>query len=257
MADMGAGGGYYVKSTEKTLAVLSSFTPEHPRLSVSAVAAATDLSRAAARRFLLTLRDLGYLRSDGTLFELAPRSLDIGSAFLATLSLPTVAEPHLKMLAEDLGETTSLCVLDGMHVVYVARFTAPRLVHVSVNVGTRFPAWATSMGRILIAALEPAEREAHLAAVELRPLTPHTVSSLAELRAEVELAGTRGWSRVTDELEGGLRGVAVPVSRAGKVVAAANVSLQTHRDPDESLEDSVIPQLRSAAERITADLNFR
>ena len=168
-----------------------------------------------------------------------------------------MAEPHLKALASDLGETTSLCVLDGMHVVYVARFTAPRLVHVSVNVGTRFPAWATSMGRVLIAALEPDEREAHLSAVELRPLTPHTVSSLEELRSEVELAGRRGWSRVTDELEGGLRGVAVPVFRAGTVVAAANVSLQTHRDPNESVEETVIPQLRSAAERITADLNVR
>ena len=221
------------------------------------MAAATELSRAAARRFLLTLRDLGYLRSDGTLFELAPRSLDIGSAFLATLSLPSVAEPHLKALAAQLGETTSLCVLDGLQVVYVARVTAPRLVHVAVHVGTRFPAWATSMGRVLIAALEPDEREAHLAAVELQQFTPHSVASIKELRAEVELAGRRGWARVSDELEGGLRGVAVPVFRAGKVVAAANVSLQTHRHPAESLEETVVPQLRSTAEKITADLNVR
>ncbi|MBP3043258.1 helix-turn-helix domain-containing protein [Arthrobacter jiangjiafuii] len=254
---MGADDPYYVKSVEKTFAVLGAFTPEHPRHSVSSVAAAADLSRAAARRFLLTLCDLGYLSSSGSLFELAPRSLDIGSAFLATLSLPTLAEPHLKALAAELGETTSLCILDGMHVVYVARVAPPRLVHVSVNVGTRFPAWATSMGRVLIAALEPEAREAHLNAVELKPYTPHSVSTLDELRAEVELAGSRGWARVSDELEGGLRGVAVPVSRYGSVVAAANVSLQMHRDPDESLEETVVPLLRSAAQRITADLNIR
>ena len=257
MGGMGADEGYYVKSVEKTLAVLRAFTPEQPRLSVSAVAGAADMSRAAARRFLLTLCDLGYLSSDGPLYALAPRSLDIGSAFLATLSLPTLAEPHLKALAAELGETTSLCILDGMHVVYVARVTPPRLVHVSVHVGTRFPAWATSMGRVLIAALEPQAREAHLNAVELHPYTPHSVSSLEELRAEVELAGRRGWARVTDELEGGLRGVAVPVSRGGTVVAAANVSLQMHRDPDLSLEETVVPMLKAAAERITADLSIR
>ena len=254
---MGTDEGYYVKSAEKTLAVLSVFTPAQPRLSMSAVASATGLSRAAARRFLLTLCDLGYLRSDGTLFELAPRSLNIGSAFLATLTLPFVAEPHLKELAAELGETTSLCILDGMHVVYVARVTAPRLVQVSVNVGTRFPAWATSMGRILIAALAPEEREAHLNAVELQAYTRHSVSSLDKLRAEVELAGSRGWAKVADELEGGLRGVAVPVYRMGTVVAAANVSLQMHRDPAESVEETVVPALRLAAEKITADLNIR
>ncbi|WP_284023408.1 IclR family transcriptional regulator C-terminal domain-containing protein [Arthrobacter sp. zg-Y1219] len=254
---MGAEDGYYVKSVEKTLAVLQSFTPEHPQLSVSAVAAAADLSRASARRFLMTLCDLGYLSCEGPLFALAPRSLDIGSAFLATLSLPSLAEPHLKTLAAELGETTSLCILDGMHVVYVARVAPPRLVHVSVHVGTRFPAWATSMGRVLIAALEPEAREAHLNAVEFQAFTPDSLSTLDELRAEVELAGRRGWARVADELEGGLRGVAVPVSRAGTVVAAANVSLQMHRDPHLSVEESVVPRLKAAAERITADLSIR
>lgn len=254
---MGSADPHYVKAVEKTFAVLGAFTTEQPRLSVSSVAGAAGLSRAASRRFLLTLCDLGYLSSDGPLFQLAPRSLDIGSAFLANLSLPSVAEPHLKALASELGETTSLCILDGMHVVYVARVAPPRLVHVSVHVGTRFPAWATSMGRVLIAGLAPEEREAHLAAVEFQPYTRNSVSTREGLRAEVELARSRGWARVTDELEGGLRGVAVPVRRGGEVVAAANVSLQMHRPDGESVEDEVVPRLKAAAALIAADISVR
>ncbi|KAD3632904.1 helix-turn-helix domain-containing protein [Arthrobacter yangruifuii] len=243
---------YYVKSVEKAFAVLGAFTLSAPEHTVSSAAAAAGISRAASRRFLLTLRDLGYLRFDGTAFRLAPRTLDIGSSFLAHLSLPNAAEPHLKQLSADLGETTSLCILDGTDVVYVSRITSARLVRVAVNVGTRFPAWATSMGRVLLAALPEGEQEAYFNTVELAPYTASTVRTVKELRTLVRDAGEQGWSRVADELEDGMRGVAVPVRSGGAVVAAANVSLQLHSAS--RVTDTVLPPLRAAADRIGRDL---
>ncbi|MDK1327679.1 IclR family transcriptional regulator C-terminal domain-containing protein [Arthrobacter sp. zg-Y1143] len=249
---------YYVKSVEKAFAVLGAFSKDVPEHTVSSAAAAAGTSRAAARRFLLTLRDLGYLGYDGTAFRLAPRTLDIGASFLSHLSLPHAAEPHLKQLSADLGETTSLCILDGSDVVYVSRITSPRLVRVAVNVGTRFPAWATSMGRVLLAGLPEAKQEEYFAAVQLMQYTAGTVGSIAELQHAVRRAGTEGFSRVADELENGLRGVAVPVRGAdGSVVAAANVSLQLHSSPEERIEETVLPHLRAAADRISRDLGSR
>ncbi|MHC6591833.1 IclR family transcriptional regulator domain-containing protein [Arthrobacter sp. C152] len=244
---------YFVKSVEKAFDVLLAFTPDQPRLTVSQVAARTDMTRASARRFLLTLADLGYLRAGGQAFELTARSLDVGRSYLAGLTLPGVAEPHLRQLAEDLNETTALCILDGGDVVYVACVPSPRLLSVSITVGTRFPAWATSMGRVLLAGLPPAQFEEYLRTVQLHRFTDRSVGSVEDLRAEVEAARTRGWSMVSQELEEGLRGVAVPVRRGNEVVAAANVSLQTHRAAAQDIEASVLPYLLEAARRIALD----
>ncbi|WP_026535216.1 IclR family transcriptional regulator domain-containing protein [Arthrobacter sp. H14] len=248
---------HYVKSAEKTLAVLLAFTTEEPRQSVSRVAAGTDMSRAAARRFLLTLTDLGYLRTDGSFFELAPRCLDIGASFLANLTLPQIAEPHLKQLATELNETTSLCILDGTDIVYVARVASPRLLSVSINVGTRFPAWATSMGRVLIAGLSQAGHDAYFESVQLQQFTQRSISSIDDLRAEIDRTAARGWAMVTQELEEGLRGIAVPVRRGSGVIAAVNVSLQTHRAPEEVIEQTIVPLLKDAARQIGEDFGGR
>jgi IclR family transcriptional regulator, pca regulon regulatory protein len=248
---------YWVKSAEKTLGVLLAFSSEEPRLTITRAAAKADLSRAAARRFLLTLTDLGYLRSDGNTFELTPRALDIGASFLSSLTLPQIAEPHLKQLAVDLDETTSLCILDGTDVVYISRVLAPRMLRVSVNVGTRFPAWATSMGRVLVAGLPEASRDAFFDRIEITQFTEHTVSSIEALRTEVERTAERGWSLVSRELDDGLRGLAVPVRRGSDLVAALNVSLQTHRGPEDTITQTVLPRLQQAAERIADDFGGR
>ena len=248
---------HYVKSVEKTFAVLLAFTSAEPRLTVTQVAARADLSRAAARRFLLTLADLGYVRADGTFFELTPRTLDIGASFMANLTLPRIADPHLKSLAAELDETTSLCILDQADVVYVARVAAPRLLSVSINVGTRFPAWATSMGRVLLAGLADDELETYLASIQLRTFTDHTVSSVEELRAAVIEARRAGWAIVSGELEEGLRGVAVPVWRGSQVVAALNVSLQRHRIGPADIERDLVPLLHAAARQIGDDYGGR
>lgn len=248
---------YFVKSVEKAFDVLLAFTPDMPRLTVSQIAAKADMSRASARRFLLTLADLGYLRAEGPYFELTPRSLDIGSSFLTNLALPTIAEPHLKSLAAELNETTSLCILDGTDVVYVACVPSPRLLSVSISVGTRFPAWATSMGRVLLGALSESELKAYFDSVQLQRFTERSIGSLDQLRAEVEMAKARGWSMVSQELEEGLRGVAVPVWRGNEVVAAINVSLQTHRAPADAIEKTVVPLLMEAARQIGNDYGGR
>ena len=244
---------YFVKSVEKAFDVLLAFTPDHPRLTVSQVAARTDMTRASARRFLMTLADLGYLRADGPAYELTARSLDVGRSYLAGLTLPGVAEPHLKNLAADLNETTALCILEGADVVYVACVPSPRLLSVTITVGTRFPAWATSMGRVLLGGLPEPEFHRYLEAVQLHRYTHRSVASVEHLRAEVEAARDRGWSMVSEELEEGLRGVAVPVWRGNDIVAAANVSLQTHRASAAEVEKTVVPRLMETARRIALD----
>jgi IclR family pca regulon transcriptional regulator len=205
----------------------------------------------------MTLTDLGYLRAEGSHFELTPRSLDIGQSFLANLALPRIAEPHLKSLAAELNETTSLCILDGTDVVYVACVPSPRLLSVSISVGTRFPAWATSMGRVLLGALSETELKTYYDSVQLQRFTERSIGTLEQLQAEVEQARTRGWSMVSQELEEGLRGVAVPVWRGHEVVAAVNVSLQTHRAPAEAIEKTVVPFLQDAAQQIGHDYGGR
>ncbi|MCU1574697.1 MAG: IclR family transcriptional regulator [Micrococcaceae bacterium] len=250
-------GAYFVKSVEKAFDVLLAFTPEDPRLTVSQVAARTEMTRASARRFLMTLAELGYLRADGPVFALTARSLDVGRSYLAGLTLPGVAEPHLKSLAANLNETTALCILDGMDVVYVVCVPSPRLLSVSITVGTRFPAWATSMGRVLLGGLPASDLEQYLESVQLRQLTQRSVTGRNALRQEVEAARLRGWAMVSEELEQGLRGVAVPVWRGTEMVAAANVSLQTHRASADDLEKTVIPLLMDTSRRITADYGGR
>jgi IclR family pca regulon transcriptional regulator len=144
---------YYVQSLQRGLAVIRAFDAGHPELTLSEVARLCGLTRAAARRFLLTLADLGYVRTDGRLFSLTPRVLELGYAFLSSLTLPEVAEPHLERLVAEVRESSSLSVLDGDDIVYVARVPTSRIMTVAINVGTRFPAYATSMGRVLLAAL--------------------------------------------------------------------------------------------------------
>lgn len=248
---------YFVKSVEKAFDVLRAFTSESPRLTVSRIAAVTDMTRASARRFLLTLVDLGYLRADGQYFELTARSLEIGSSFLSILSLPRVAEPHLKSLASELGETASLCVLDGTDVAYVACVPSPRLLNVSISVGTRFPAWATSMGRVLLGAMPAPELDAYYESVHLQRFTEHSIGSLEALKDEVSLARSQGWSMVSQELENGLRGVAVPVWCGEKALAAVNVSLQAHRSSQDVIEQTVVPLLKDTAREIGLDYGGR
>jgi IclR family transcriptional regulator, pca regulon regulatory protein len=251
----GGRAAHYVQSLERGLAVIRAFGAETPSLTLSEVARSTGLTRAATRRFLLTLGDLGYVRSDGRYFELTPRVLELGYAFLSSLSLPEVAEPHLERLVAEVHESSSVSVLDGDDIVYVARVPTARIMRVSINVGTRFPAYATSMGRVLLAGLEPDGLDAFLARAELVRLSARTITAEPKLRAELARVRRQGWAMVDQELEEGLRSVAAPIrDRAGQVVAAVSLSAHASRTTLDAVKRTLLPPLLATAERIEADL---
>jgi IclR family transcriptional regulator, pca regulon regulatory protein len=246
---------HFVQSLERGLAVIRAFDEHHPELTLSDVARRTGLTRAAARRFLLTLAALGYVRTDGRWFSLSPRVLELGYAYLSSLSLTDVAEPHLERLVAEVHESSSVSVLDGEDIIYVARVPTSRIMAVSINVGTRFPAYATSMGRVLLAGLSDEALDAYLGAVELRPLSPRTVTSVEALRAELAKVRRQGWALVDQELEEGLRSVAAPIrGRSGETVAAMNLSAHASRKTIDAAKRGLVPPLLATAARIEADL---
>jgi IclR family pca regulon transcriptional regulator len=249
-------GAHFVQSLARGLAVIRAFDAGSPELTLSDVARKTGLTRAAARRFLLTFTDLGYVRTDGRLFALSPRVLELGYAYLSSLTLPEVAEPHLERLVAEVHESASVSVLDGGDVVYVARVPTSQIMRVTISIGTRFPAYATSMGRVLLAAL-PADRlDAYLAETALRRFTAHTISSEAALREELKRVREQGWALNDQELEDGLRSIAVPIrDRTGRVTAAVNIAAPAGRTSAESATTVLLPPLLAAAARIEADLH--
>jgi IclR family pca regulon transcriptional regulator len=249
-------GEHFVQSLERGLAVIRAFGAEDPELTLSDVARRTGLTRAAARRFLLTLTDLGYVRTDGKQFALTPRVLELGYAYLSSLTLPEVAEPHLERLAAELRESSSVSVLDGDEIVYVGRVPTTRIMRVSINVGTRFPAYATSMGRVLLAALPTDQLDAYLARAELRPLTPRAIDNADDLQAELQRIRKQGWALVDQELEEGLRSIAAPIRDAGgRTIAAVNVSAHASRVTADDIKHTLLPPLLQAAQRIETDLS--
>ena len=247
--------GDYVQSLERGLAVICAFDADHPRLTLSEVAASTGLSRAAARRFLRTLVQLGYMRSDGSRFALRPKILELGYAYLSSLTLPEVAMPHLEQLVEQVHESSSVCELDGDDVVYIARVPTKRIMTVTISVGTRFPAYATSMGRVLLAA-QPDERlEKYLSSTSLHGLTGHTITNPAALRRELRKIRTQGWALVDQELEEGLRSIAAPIRDAdGEVIAAINVSTHAGRRTLTGIVEDLLQPLLATARHIEVDL---
>ncbi|RYY48993.1 MAG: IclR family transcriptional regulator [Actinomycetales bacterium] len=246
-------GDQFVQSLARGLEVIVAFDADHPEMTLAQVAQRTGYSRATARRFLHTLVELGYMRTDGKSFALTPQVLGLGTAYLSGLGLPQIAQPHLEALSAQVGESTSVAVLDGTDIVYVARVATRRIMSVGIAVGTRFPAYATSMGRVLLAALDDAALDAVLERTDLRPLTPRTIHEPAELRRELERVRAQGWALVDQELERGLTSMAAPIlDGRGTAVAALNVSAATMDDTPQ-IERARDPLLESAR-AIGADL---
>lgn len=248
-------GPDYVQSLARGLAVIRAFSAETPRLTLSEVAKHTGLTRSAARRFLLTLSELGYIRSDGRQFSLRPRVLELGYSYLSSLGLPEIVMPHLERLSAETRESASVAVLDADEVVYVARVPTKRIMTVVIAIGTRFPAYATSLGRVLLAGQSPEWLAGYLAGVTLRPLTPHTIVDRHELRQELDRVRDRGFALADQQLEEGLRSMAVPIRDAGgAVVAGVNVSAHISRGSGQSLHEELLPLLKATAAAIEADL---
>jgi IclR family pca regulon transcriptional regulator len=252
-----AASGEFVQSLARGLSVIRAFDATHAELSLSEVARRSGLTRAAARRFLLTLETLGYVRSDARVFALTPRVLELGFSYLSALSLPEIVQPHLETLSREVDESVSAAVLDDTDIVYVARVPTRRIMSVRITIGTRFPAYATSMGRVLLAGLPDESLTAALDASDVRDLTGRTLTDRSALAGEIQSVRGRGWSIVDGELEPGLRSVAVPLrARDGRVVAALNVSTSATRDSIDHVRDAYLPPLQRAAAAIEAELRL-
>ena len=248
----------FVQSLERGLAVLLAFSKEHPALTLSEAARLTGLSRAAARRVLLTLEALGYVRTEGRQFRLTPRVLDIGYAYLSSLDLADLAQPEMEALSERTRESCSAAVLDGADVVYVARVPTKRLMGISLGLGSRLPAYATSLGRVLLAELSDEQLDDVLAARPPAALTAHTLTEPDALRAELGRVRRQGWALVDQELELGIRSLAAPLrSRTGCVLAALNVATHASRVSLPTLRRDVLPALLEAAQSISDKLARR
>jgi IclR family transcriptional regulator, pca regulon regulatory protein len=248
-------GPTFVQSVARGLAVIRAFDADHPELTLTEVAKATGLTRAAARRFLYTLVELGYVRTDGKFFSLRPRILELGYAYLSSLSLPELAMPTMERLVEQVRESSSMAVLDGEDVVYIARVPTKRIMSIAISVGTRFPAYATSMGRVLLAHRDPEWLDSYVATVKLEPLTGHTVTDPDQLRKVLDQVRTQGYCLVDEELEEGLRSIAAPIrDGTGQVVAAINVSAHISRGSTKAIKEELLPPLLETAQLISTDL---
>jgi IclR family pca regulon transcriptional regulator len=245
----------YVQSLERGLSVIRAFDEDHREMALSEVARATGLTRAAARRFLLTLVKLGYVHFNDGRFSLRPRVLELGFAYLSSLTLPEVAQPHLEQLVAKVNESSSISVLDDTEIVYVVRVPTRRIMSITLAVGTRLPAYATSMGRVLLAALPDDELDERLGRIEFQALTKRTVADQDALRTVLASVRRQGYALTDQELEEGLRSVAVPIRDAsGTTVAALNVSVHASRATIQALRNEFLPHALEAAAAIDAEL---
>ena len=247
----------FIQSLQRGLDIIRAFGPHAPIQTVSELATTTGLTRATARRFLITLIELGYVETDGRTFRLTPRVLELGYSFLSGLGFPDVALPHLERLVAQVDESSEASVLDGEDIVYVVRVPSTAVMTLAVNVGGRMPAHATSMGKVLLANLPDAELEAYLSRAELKGYLPRTVTDADVLREQLMKVRAAGYAIVDQELEEGLRSVAAPVrDHTGTVVAAINIAVHASRNSVDSIRRNLVPQLLDAASAIEADLRL-
>ena len=253
MAGRGTGPDF-VESLARGLDVLRCFDQHHREMSLAEVATATGLARPTARRLLLTLEELGYVRCQDGAFSLTPKVITLGTAYVASLGLWDIARPHLQKLVRRTGESSSMAQLDGSDIVYVARVSVPKIIALRVDIGTLFPAQQTSQGKVLLAALRPEQLDAVLAVPSRSGLPPFIGRTRSELDEELVRVRARGWALADEELAPGVRSVAVPVrDAAGTVRAAMNVSVHAAETTTEKLIDQHLPHLLRAAGDVGGD----
>jgi len=241
----------FVLSLARGLSVIEAFQDRPEGATVGDLAARTGLSRAAVRRLLITLELLGYASHNGPVYRLGSRVLRLGFSFLSSNSLTTLAAPILEEITAVLHESSSLSTLEGDEIVYLARSVTRRVMSVGLSIGSRLPAYCTSMGRVMLASLDADEVAAYLKRVELKALTPKTLRSVSSLTAELDRVRRQGYALVDEELEIGLRSIAVPVrNRSGRVVAAMNSGVHAARVRPEEMLKRFLPVLKEGAERL-------
>jgi IclR family pca regulon transcriptional regulator len=253
MAGRGVGPDF-VESLARGLDVLAAFEAQHRRMSLTEVATAVELARPTARRLLLTLEELGYVRTVDGLFELTPKVMNLGMAYVAALGLWDIARPHMEALVAAIGESSSMAQLDGSDIVYIARVSVPKIIALRVDVGTRFPAAQTSQGKVLLAALPSAELDDTLAQPSRSGLPAYIGRTPVQLRDELTEVRARGWALADEELAPGVRSVAVPVRDAtGAVRAAMNVTVHAAETTRERLLNEYLPRLQRTAGDVSAE----
>ncbi len=244
----------FIEALARGLDVIRVFQPRQAVMSLAAVAGAAGLARPTARRILLTLQQLGYVRAEGGGFELTPRVLELGMTYVLSHNLWEVARPHMERLVARTHESSSIAQLDGPDIVYVARVAVPKIIALAVTIGTRFPAMQTSLGKVLLAALPAAQAERVLAEPSRSPVAARWQPGPAERAAELRTVRARGWSLTDEQLAPGIRSVAAPLRDGdGTVIAALNVTVHAAETPVEILTGEYLPLLLATAGAISAD----
>ncbi|MFI5614333.1 IclR family transcriptional regulator C-terminal domain-containing protein [Amycolatopsis sp. NPDC051903] len=247
-------GPDFIEALARGLEVIAAFEPHRPSMTLAEVATATKLARPTARRILLTLEELGYVRTAERGYSLTPRVLELGVAYVRSMGLWDVARPHLEKLVGQTHESCSIAQLDGSDIVYVARVSVPKIVSLAVQIGTRFPALPTSLGKVLLAALAPDDLDAALAQPTRSGLVPRWRPGRAERDAELREVRARGWALTDEQLTLGIRSVAAPLrDGAGRVIASVNVNCHAAETPVDRLVGHHLPLLLQAAGDISAD----
>lgn len=249
-------GPDFIEALARGLEVIAAFRPAQPVMTLTEVAGATGLARPTTRRILLTLEELGYVRADGNGFALTPRVLDLGVAYTRSMGLWDIARPHMERLVAQTNESCSIAQLDGSDIVYVARVAVPKIVTLAVQIGTRFPALQTSLGKVQLAALPQDELERVLAEPSRSGLTPAREPGRAERDNELREVRARGWALTDEELARGIRSVAAPLrDGSGRVIAGINVNAHAAETPVETLVNEHLPRLLQVAGDISADFS--
>ncbi|MDR2335813.1 helix-turn-helix domain-containing protein [Diaphorobacter ruginosibacter] len=245
-------GDTYVQSFARGLEVIRSFSANAPEQTLSEVAAQTGLTRAGARRILLTLQTLGYVQSDDRYFRLTPKILDLGFAYLTSMPMWDLAEPLMDQLVEKVHESCSTAVLDDLDIVYVLRVHTHKIMSTNLSVGSRLPAFWTSLGRVLLAGLPEDELRERLARLPRRQYTQYTAVDDDVLLERIREAREQGWCLLNQELEEGLSSIAAPIKdRAGHTIAALNISGHSNRTSVDKLKNELLPQLLQASQAIS------
>lgn len=251
-ATMPRPGDTYVQSFARGLQVIRSFSAQAPRQTLSEVAEKAELTRAGARRILLTLQQLGYVESDGKHFRLTPRILDLGFSYLSSMPIWDLAEPEVEALVSRVKESSSIAVLDGAEIVYVMRVPTHKIMKISLGIGSRLPAYCTSLGRVLLSDLEDDEIVRRLESAQRTALTRYTVTDVATLLKRIQQVRKQGWCLSNQELEEGLISVAAPLRGAnGRITAAINVSGQANRTDAQSMQEKILPALLETADTVS------
>ena len=248
----------FVQSFARGLSVIRAFGPEAREMTLTEVADRTGLTRAGARRILLTLQHLGYVAANERKFYLTPRILDLGYSYLSSMKLWDFAEPVMEELVDKVHESCSVSVLDGTEIVYVLRVPTRKIMTINLSIGSRLPAFCTSMGRVLLGNLDDATLDDILAQSDLKALTKCTATNPTRLKKIISDDRKKGWSLVNQELEEGLCSIAVPlIDSGGRSIAAMNIGGNVTRTSQADLIKKVLPELQAAANKINMALRMR